>query len=103
VSRREEENCQLVDRSGSAAVQCPHPLRAKNCGFWSKFPRARVDILCGLTVCSRTGPKGAEIVLEPNSHRPALASQNALYDAVFPAHIRMRLPNRTLAMSEAIH
>jgi catechol 2,3-dioxygenase-like lactoylglutathione lyase family enzyme len=40
-----------------------------------------------LTVSSRKGRRGAEIVLEPNSYRPALASQKALYDAVFPAAI----------------
>lgn len=40
-----------------------------------------------LTVSSRKGPKSAELVLEPNASRPALASQKALYDAVFPAAI----------------
>lgn len=40
-----------------------------------------------LTVSSRKGPKSAELVLEPNAARPALASQKALYDAVFPAAI----------------
>jgi catechol 2,3-dioxygenase-like lactoylglutathione lyase family enzyme len=40
-----------------------------------------------LTVSSRKGPRGAELVLEPNSYRPARASQKALYDAVFPAAI----------------
>jgi catechol 2,3-dioxygenase-like lactoylglutathione lyase family enzyme len=40
-----------------------------------------------LTVSSRKGPKGAELVLEPNSYRPALASQKALYNAGFPAAI----------------
>jgi catechol 2,3-dioxygenase-like lactoylglutathione lyase family enzyme len=40
-----------------------------------------------LTVSSRKGRKSAELVLEPNSYRPALASQKALYDAVFPAAI----------------
>jgi catechol 2,3-dioxygenase-like lactoylglutathione lyase family enzyme len=40
-----------------------------------------------LTVSSRKGRRGAELVLELNSYRPALASQKALYDAVFPAAI----------------
>jgi catechol 2,3-dioxygenase-like lactoylglutathione lyase family enzyme len=40
-----------------------------------------------LTVSSRKGPRGVELVLEPNSYRAALASQKALYDAVFPAAI----------------
>src|SRR5688572_5831649 len=40
-----------------------------------------------LTVSSRNGPKAAELVLEPNSHRPARVSQKALFDAVFPAAI----------------
>jgi catechol 2,3-dioxygenase-like lactoylglutathione lyase family enzyme len=40
-----------------------------------------------LTVAARKGPRGAELVLEPNSHRPARVSQQALYDAVFPAAI----------------
>jgi catechol 2,3-dioxygenase-like lactoylglutathione lyase family enzyme len=40
-----------------------------------------------LTVSSRKGPRGAELVLEPNSSRPALTSQKALYDAVFPAAV----------------
>ena len=40
-----------------------------------------------LTVSSRKGRRGAELVLEPASYRPARASQKALYDAVFPAAI----------------
>ncbi|MBM0107802.1 VOC family protein [Steroidobacter sp. S1-65] len=40
-----------------------------------------------LTVASGTGPKGVELVLEPNSPAPARAAQKALYDAVFPAAI----------------
>lgn len=40
-----------------------------------------------LTVSSPKGPKGIEIVLEPNSYAPARASQKALYEAVFPAAI----------------
>ena len=40
-----------------------------------------------LTVSSQKRPKSAELVLEPNSYRPALASQKALYDAGFPAAI----------------
>jgi catechol 2,3-dioxygenase-like lactoylglutathione lyase family enzyme len=40
-----------------------------------------------LTVVSRKRPRAAELVLEPNSHRPARVSQKALYDAVFPAAI----------------
>ena len=40
-----------------------------------------------LTVSSRQRPRSAELVLEPNSARPALAAQKALYDAVFPAAI----------------
>jgi len=40
-----------------------------------------------LTISSRKGSRGAEIVLEPSSYRPARASQQALYDAAFPAAI----------------
>jgi catechol 2,3-dioxygenase-like lactoylglutathione lyase family enzyme len=40
-----------------------------------------------LTVSSRKARSGAELVLEPNSYRPARVSQKALYDAVFPAAI----------------
>jgi catechol 2,3-dioxygenase-like lactoylglutathione lyase family enzyme len=40
-----------------------------------------------LTVSSQKRPKSAELVLEPNSYRLALASQKALYDAGFPAAI----------------
>jgi catechol 2,3-dioxygenase-like lactoylglutathione lyase family enzyme len=40
-----------------------------------------------LTVTSRKGSKGLELVLESNSYGPARASQKALYDAVFPAAV----------------
>lgn len=40
-----------------------------------------------LTISSPEGPKGVELVLEPNSFAPSLASQKALYEAVFPAAI----------------
>lgn len=40
-----------------------------------------------LTVSSRQRPKGVELVLESNSAAPALTSQKALYDAVFPAAV----------------
>lgn len=40
-----------------------------------------------LTVSSPKERRGAELVLEPSSSRPALASQKALYDAVFPAAV----------------
>lgn len=40
-----------------------------------------------LTVSSPEGPEGVELVLEPNSFPPALASQKALYDAGFPATV----------------
>ncbi|MGH8177058.1 MAG: VOC family protein [Steroidobacter sp.] len=47
----------------------------------------RVGRFRWLTVSSPQGPRGAELVLEPNSSAPALASQKALYDAVFPATV----------------
>lgn len=40
-----------------------------------------------LTVGAPEGADGVELVLEPNSMPPALASQKALYDAGFPATI----------------
>jgi catechol 2,3-dioxygenase-like lactoylglutathione lyase family enzyme len=47
----------------------------------------RVGRVRWLTVSSPQGPKGVELVLEPNSFAPARAAQKALYDAVFPAAI----------------
>ena len=38
-----------------------------------------------LTVISKEGADGVELVLEPNHLPPALASQKALYDEGFPA------------------
>jgi predicted enzyme related to lactoylglutathione lyase len=40
-----------------------------------------------LTVSSPEGPKGVELVLEPNSSAPARAAQQALYKAVYPAAV----------------
>jgi catechol 2,3-dioxygenase-like lactoylglutathione lyase family enzyme len=40
-----------------------------------------------LTVSSPEGAEGVELVLEPNNFPPARASQNALYDAGFPAAV----------------
>jgi hypothetical protein len=40
-----------------------------------------------LTVYSREGAAGVELVLEPNNVPPALTSQKALYDASFPAAV----------------
>ena len=48
------------------------------------FPIGRVR---WLTVYSREGAAGVELVLEPNNFPPALTSQNALYDASFPAAV----------------
>lgn len=47
----------------------------------------RVGRVRWLTVSSRQGPKGVELVLESSSPAPARASQKALHDAVFPAAI----------------
>ena len=48
------------------------------------FPIGRVR---WLTVYSREGAAGVELVLEPNNFPPALTSQKALYDASFPAAV----------------
>ena len=40
-----------------------------------------------LTVSSPEGPTGVELVLEPNSAKPARTAQKALYDARYPAAI----------------
>jgi catechol 2,3-dioxygenase-like lactoylglutathione lyase family enzyme len=40
-----------------------------------------------LTVSSPEDPQGAELVLEPNSAKPALAAQEALYSAGYPAAV----------------
>ncbi len=40
-----------------------------------------------LTISSPEGPQGIELVLESNSAPPALKSQQALYDAGFPAAV----------------
>jgi catechol 2,3-dioxygenase-like lactoylglutathione lyase family enzyme len=52
--------------------------------------RKKTDVGGGirwLTVESPDGIEGVELVLEPNSMPPALASQKALYDSGFPATI----------------
>ena len=40
-----------------------------------------------LTVAAPEGPTGVELVLEPNSAKPARTAQKALYDARYPAAI----------------
>ena len=52
-----------------------------------------------LTVASRKGPKGVELVLESNTSKPARAAQKALYDAVFlrPYYRRTKSPPNTNA------
>jgi len=51
----------------------------------------RLDLPIGrvrwLTVYSREGATGVQLVLEPNNFAPALTSQKALYDASFPAAV----------------
>lgn len=49
--------------------------------------RDRVGRVRWLTVSSPEGPKGVELVLESNAAQPALKSQQALYDAGFPAAV----------------
>jgi catechol 2,3-dioxygenase-like lactoylglutathione lyase family enzyme len=88
----------MNSHSGEEAMQIRHVIlkvddQDKALAFYTnvlgfvKTEDRRGPRLRWLTVSSPGRARGAELVLESNAYAPARASQNALYDAVFPAAI----------------